>query len=78
MGGEGVGEGEGGAGLTWLIVIVVNLPTLSLTCQGLRSPAGPVVVSLPARVVVNPLAPALVVSCHVDLPVLVIALLVLS
>ena len=39
-------------------------PALSLTCWGLRSPAGPVVVSLPARVVVNLLTPALVVSCR--------------
>ena len=58
------GEGKGGAGLTWLIVVIVNPLALSLTCWGLCSPAGPVVVSLPARVIVNPLTPALVMSCR--------------
>jgi len=55
------GEGEGGAGVTWLIVIVVNPPALSLTRQGLRSPAGPVVVSLPAGIVIRSLA--LLLAC---------------
>ena len=55
VGGKGIGEGEGmgkGKGEQ-------DLPgssSLLLTCRGLRSPVGPVIVSLPARVVVNLLA----------------------
>jgi hypothetical protein len=61
VGGEGVGEGEGvgkGKGKQ-------DLPgslSLLLICQrwltrwGLHSPAGPVIVSLPTRIIVNLLA----------------------